>query len=268
MDKPIIRIEPINTSVVFIWKWITFPAQTISERQVTVNLPVVSSVDRIGKHPQRVWIPKLRNFAGTRTSGRQSEKERCPTIEPVCSRRRTGETQTFTLRLCCARRATLERRRVAIEYECTARRLKGSTLWLEVINLLVLIVDSKAVVVRPFQPGYISRNQILVITKQERTARVGVTQIRPIAVKLKRRNSALKHIWSVGSGNFQNIQAKVGAEVVVLSSESLARVPNIRVENDIRIEGVGTTHADNLNSRRSRALLATIESITTGLSKD
>ena len=111
---------------------------------------MVSRINRIGENPQRIWVSKLRDLAGAGAASWQSEQERSPAIEPVCSG------------------PALQRRGVPIQDKRTASRLESAPLWLEVIDLLVLIVNPDAIVVRPFQPREIGRQQVLVTTKQER----------------------------------------------------------------------------------------------------
>src|SRR5262249_28048216 len=149
----------------FVGKRISLPSQTVDQRQIAADLPVVPRVQRVGLHSQSVWIPELVYLA---RGVWQPQQKIGPRVESNVSRSRT------VLKPC----------RVAIEYERASNRLESPALRLKVIQLLVLVVESKTHRVRASQPRDVGSGYVLIVPEQKRIPGVWVSKIRPRAAEL------------------------------------------------------------------------------------
>ena len=111
---------------------------------------MISEVERIGQHPQGIRISELINLSGC---GRLPEQKVCPRVQ----------LRTLCHRSCIA----LLARGIATEGKRAAHGLERSTLWLEVIELLILVVNSKAKIVCALQPRHVAGKQKLIVAEQE-----------------------------------------------------------------------------------------------------
>src|SRR5262249_15674550 len=127
------------------------PAETVSKRNVSGDLPMVARIQSILLPPHRVRIAKLIRFT---CATRQSEQESCPGIECIC-RRDCGAGSWLSANVggCIGSIARLQCRSSAVKLEGAALRLKCCALWLKMVDLRFQEVTTETERMRAFKPG-------------------------------------------------------------------------------------------------------------------
>ena len=146
IDVTVRRIKAIHAGIVFSRERVTLPAQSVTEGDAAIDLPMVSRVDSVRLHVNRIWIAQLIDLAGGTW---QTEQEIRPAVESAIGRSRIALTA----------------RGGAIESEGAPHRLECAALRLKVVELLILVIDAKAKIMRAFQPAQVARDEILIVSE-------------------------------------------------------------------------------------------------------
>src|SRR5262249_22728698 len=108
------------------------PAETVSKRNVSGDLPMVARIQSILLPPHRVRIAQLIRLT---CAARQSEEEGCPGIERICCRDcAAGSSLSANVSACIGSIARLQRGSSAVKLEGAAHRLKCCALWLKMVD--------------------------------------------------------------------------------------------------------------------------------------
>ena len=246
------RIEPAQAfAVVTVAERVTLPTHAQIQGEFRSHLPLVTHVPGPLIPAQRIRVEGLVDFA---RFARQTQQEIGDRVE-------------------ISRGRSLQRRNGSVEPETAAGRLEGATLWLEMVKLCMVPLNSAANVVPSVRPTQVCATHELVIAEQVRVAGIGVSEIHVCrgGLDLECRQAVVKEVVvgiarAVCSRDLQQVEPLWGAEIE-RRSESLPSVAEVPVDQQIGSKGVGSAETHALNQARSIAELAAVRRVTPGVSQ-
>src|SRR5215469_12311600 len=194
-------------------KRIILPAQAIVESELTGDLPLVARVEGVIRKTEGVGVIDLGDFA-------QPEWVTQQELRPGIGGHAVGVGDDATGAQILSIHLVAQGSQVTVEPESPARCAEGSALRLEVVQSVMVILESKAQVVRPLHFTEIDGGSVLVIPEEEGAAGTRIAHVR-YPCDLEPRNTVVVRAGAIRAGNIQNSQAILALILIAVGPDVL-----------------------------------------------